>query len=167
LYQWTRDGEAGASLRVHVGNDQVTLSYRHRSDGEEWNDQRYFVRLTWTACNFGGRRPWFRCPKAGCGRRVAILYMGGRVFACRHCYRLAYQSQRENQVDRAARRADRIRETLGWPPGVYNGKGRKPRGMHWRTYVRLTAQHDALVKISLAGMVARLNLLRKSLDKWA
>ena len=37
----------------------------------------------------------FICPAAGCGRRVAILYRGG-IFACRHCYRLAYASSRED-----------------------------------------------------------------------
>jgi hypothetical protein len=37
---------------------------------------------------------WFICPAVGCGRCVAILY-GGGIFACRHCYRLAYASSRE------------------------------------------------------------------------
>ena len=83
---------------------------------------------------------------------------GGAIFACRHCYRLAYPSQRETDDDRAARRADRIRERLGWEPGILNGNGLKPKGMHWRTFERLTAEHDAFVEESLAGMAQRFGI---------
>jgi hypothetical protein len=96
---------------------------------------------------------------------VAILY-GGDYFVCRHCSQLAYPSQRETYDDRAARQAERIRERLGWVPGILNGKGWKPKGMHWRTFKRLTAQHDALVTISLAEIEARLNSLGESLNDW-
>jgi hypothetical protein len=109
------------------------------------------VKCTWTPCNFGGRRAWFVCPAMGCGRRVAILY-GGSIFACRHCYRLAYPSQRETDVDRAMRRADAIRRRLGWEPGILNGDGGKPKGMHWRTFERMKAEHDALVVEALADL---------------
>jgi hypothetical protein len=89
-------------------------------------------------------RPWFICPATHCGRRVAILY-GGEVFACRHCHKLAYQCQRESPDDRAKRRADKIRVRLGWEPDILNGEGFKPKGMHWRTYRRLTDEHDEWV----------------------
>jgi hypothetical protein len=46
------------------------------------------VPLEWTACNFGGERPWFICPGAGCSRRVAVLHAAGKHFLCRHCYDL-------------------------------------------------------------------------------
>jgi len=64
------------------------------------------------------------------------------------------------------RRADRIREKLGWGPGILNDNGCKPKGMHWKTFERLTAQHDAFVQISLAGLAAYLNLPGESLDGW-
>jgi len=118
----------------------------------------YPVYLDWTDCNLAGRRPWFRCPARGCGRRVAILY-GGSIFACRHCHQLAYASQREAGYDRAARKADRIRDKLGWEPGILNGEGGKPKGMHWRTFERLQTEHDALVGESLAGMARRFGWL--------
>jgi hypothetical protein len=70
-----------------------------------------------TPCNLGGWRAWFICPAVGCGRRVAILY-GGGIFACRHCYRLADASSREDAGGRATRRADRLRARLGWHPGI-------------------------------------------------
>jgi hypothetical protein len=156
--QWNRDGEVVASISACTESDRVILTYSHRSGGEDWEDENLPVYLEWTPCSLGGQRPWFLCPAHGCGRRVAILY-GGAIFACRHCYKLAYPSQREVAYDRIATRADRIREKLGWKPGILNGKGGKPTGMHWKTYERLTAQHDALVHISLAGIAARLNLL--------
>jgi len=79
---------------------------------------------------------------------------------------LIYPSQRETWDDRAARKADRIRDKLGWEPGILNGNGWKPKGMHWSTFERLTAQHDAFVQVSLAGMAAKLNLLGESLNDW-
>ena len=165
VWHWSRDGESLGSISVRTESDRVILEYRQRRDGEEWRHESYPVYLDWTSCHFGGKRPWFLCPARGCGRRVAILY-GGGIFACRHCYQLAYPSQRETWDERAARRADRIRDKLGWEPGILNGNGWKPKGMHWNTFERLTAQHDAFVQISLAGIAARLNLLGESLDDW-
>ena len=153
------------SIRARTEPERVILTHRHRSGGDDWKDESYPVYLDWTACHLGGQRPWFLCPAQGCRRRVAILY-GGGIFACRHCYQLAYPSQRETDDDRAARRADRIREKLDWEPGILNGNGWKPNGMHWNTFERLTAQHDAFVQVSLAGMAARLNLLGGSLEDW-
>ena len=88
---------------------------------------------------------------------MAILY-GGGIFVCRHCYQLAYPRQRETWDDRSARRADRIRDKLGWEPGILNGNGWKLKGMHWNTFERLTARHGTFVQISLAGMAVKLNL---------
>jgi hypothetical protein len=164
-WQWSRDSETVASIRVRTEPGRVILTYSHRSGGGDWKDQSYPIQLDWTPCNLGGERPWFLCPAMGCGRRIAILY-GGSIFACRHCYQLAYPSQRETADDRAARRADRIREKLGWEPGILNGNGWKPKGMRRNTFEQLTAQHDDFVAISLAGMAARLNLLGESLDDW-
>jgi hypothetical protein len=164
-WRWSCDGEVVASINVRTEPDRVILRYRHRSGGEDWKDESYPVYLDWTACHRGGQRPWFLCPARGCCRRVAILY-GGGIFACRHCYQLAYPSQRETWDDRAARRADRIRDKLGWEPGILNGNGWKPKGMHWSTFERLTARHDAFVQIALAGMSARLKMVGESLDDW-
>jgi len=164
-WQWSRNGSQIAAIRARVETDRVVLVYRHKTGGADWKDEEYPVYLEWTPCHLGGTRPWFLCPASGCGRRVAILY-GGGIFACRHCHELGYPSQREPDYERAARRADKIRDRLGWEPGILNGAGLKPKGMHWRTYDRLTAQHDAFVSASLAGMAARVRLLGDSIDDW-
>ena len=162
-WNWLRRGETVASIRIRTEVDRVILNYRSSSNGGEWREMEYPVRRDWTGCHLGGRRAWFLCPVQGCGRRVAILF-GGSVFACRHCHKLNYECQREPGHDRAARRADRIRDRLGWEPGMLNGNGCKPKGMHWRTFQRLQAEHNAFVQASLAGMAQRLGLVNRRLD---
>jgi len=66
--------------------------------------------------------------------------------------------QRETGYNRMARRANKLRDKLGWEPGFLNGNGGKPKGMHWSTFERLTAQHDAFVQASLAKIAARYRL---------
>lgn len=160
-WQWLRGGKAVASINLRTGNEaplcQVTLDYRTRQYGEEWKDMKYPVYLSWTGCNYGGQRAWWLCPARGCGRRVAVLY-GGSVYACRHCHKLAYSSQREQAHDRAGSRADTIRKLLGWEPGILNGNGGKPKGMHWTTFMRLQGIHNAYVNQALEGMSAKLGL---------
>ena len=155
---WASLGKPAASIHVRTESNRVILTYRHRRGSAEWNDECYPIYLDWTACNLGGHRPWFLCPTTGCNRRVAILY-GGEIFACRHCRQLVYPSQREPEFERAARRTDGIREKLGWELGVLNGEGSKPKGMHWSTYERLTAQHRDLEQTFLAGVAAYLRSL--------
>lgn len=149
---WSRGGEETGSINVEGAPWCVVLDYRSREYGGEWHAQRYPVHLETTPCHLGGVRHWFLCPANGCGRRVAMLY-GGEVFACRHCHRLAYPSQRETPGDRAARRADGIREKLGWQGGVLNGPERwnRPKGMHQTTFDRLCWEHDRLANRALAG----------------
>jgi hypothetical protein len=153
-WQWTCDGETVASIQMRAEQDHILLIYRHRSGGGDWKDEQYPVRIVRTPCHLGGSRPWFICPAIGCGRRVAILYDGG-IFACRHCYQLAYASSRDDAGGRATRRADRLRARLGWAPGILNGEGGKPKWMRWRTFERLTAQHDALVGRSTQAMMLK------------
>ena len=154
-WQWTRNGEAVASIQMRTELDRVILTYRHRSGGGDWKDEQYPICIERTRCHLGGSRPWFICPALGCGRRVAILY-GVGIFACRHCYQLAYASSSEEAGDRATRRADRLRARLDWEPGILNGEGRKPKWMRWPTFERLAAQHDELVERSMQAMMAKL-----------
>ncbi len=162
-WAWSRNGETTATINLTVGADRVTLDYRQRERGGEWRPMNYPVRLDWTGCNFGGRRVWWQCPVAGCGRRVAVLF-GGTVFACRHCHHLAYRSQREADHDRASRWVDKLRDRLGWEPGIINGSGSKPKGMHWRTFERLKFEHDAHVTQTLIWIATKFGLLGDGRD---
>jgi len=163
ITSWSRDGNTIASIQVRAEADRVVLNYQSRNHNDDWQAKEYPIYLDWTDCHLGGRRAWFRCPAQGCSRRVAILYSGA-LFACRLCRQLAYESQRETGPDRAARRADRIRDKLGWERGILNGDGIKPKGMHWRTFERLKGEHDALVNESLADLAKRFGLLDRIMD---
>ena len=140
---WSSRGERVGTIGFRTEGDRLWLSYKHRKPGGEWETLDYPVNLEWTRCNFGGSRPWFLCPAMGCGRRTATLY-GGRVYACRQCYHLAYLSQRQSRSDRAADRAERLLEKLGWADiaTVLDPVPPRCKGMHERTYRRLAAQYE-------------------------
>jgi hypothetical protein len=144
-------------MQISVDAWQVELIYGYTANGLPAESIRQVVMLETTPCTLGGSRPWFCCPT--CSKRVAVLYGKGRLFACRHCKGLAYASQRESSSDRANRRVDRIRKQLGWPAGIFNGQGGKPKGMHWRTYVQLAAEHGLLVDTILQGIAQQFGFL--------
>jgi hypothetical protein len=79
-----------------------------------------------------------------CGRQVAKLYGAGRLFACRHCYRLGYAVQRGGPMDRAHHRLARLHRKLG---SDYEGPAAlppaKPKWMRSRTYSRIAGQIEA------------------------
>ena len=155
-----RRGETRAEINIEAFDLSMLLRYKATNGGER-KSYDYAVGLSWTGCNYGGRRPWFLCPC--CGRRVAILY-GGAMFACRHCRKLAYEVQRETAGDRAIRRADAIRRRLGWPAGILNSMGDRPKHMRHTTYLRLLHEYNALVQIGLEGIQRDLGLVNARLD---
>lgn len=87
------------------------------------------ILMVHTPWHFGGNRAWFICPVRG--ERVAVLYMRGGRFACRHCQRVAYLSQSEDALGRAWRKQHKAEAKLG-------PDGERPRGMHSATYERLS-----------------------------
>jgi hypothetical protein len=121
-WTWTMDSERVASINVETQRHSVTLKYRSRSYGEDWSDVEQRVAIAWTPCRFGGERSWFVCSVASngvyCGRRVTKLYGSGRLFACRHCYRLAYAGQQESAHQRGLGKSQKIRMRLGGSPNM-------------------------------------------------
>jgi hypothetical protein len=161
-WSWhTRDGERVAWIQVRVQpGQQVTLIYRVREGGREWQDVEQPVVLTWTPCHYGGQHPWFICPGVVngcvCGRRVAILYGAGRYFLCRHCYDLTYESQQEDRPTRLITKAQNIRRRLGGSANSMEPFPAKSKGMHWRTYSRLYLKARSAERGSLHAMLAHL-----------
>ena len=160
-WQWSQDGERVADIAVRVaGQYEVVLSYRSRSYGEEeWESVEQHIPLEWTDCHIGGQRPWFVCSvfRSGvyCGRRVAKLHAGGKLFACRHCYNLAYQSQHEPPYGRALLKTQNIRMKLGGSPSLAEPFPDKPNGMHWRTYQRLRMEAEVAETAYCIGAAER------------
>jgi hypothetical protein len=155
---WSRNGEPAGSIGATIQEQLVVLNYRwRRGDTNEWEDIEEPVPITWTPCNYGGKRPWFLCPGVvngrNCGRRVAKLYVAGKYFLCRHCYGLSYSSQNENEMDRALRKVSKLEARLG------DCKWSKPKGMHQRTFERLSSKLFSANEDYCDGLVA---FLRRS-----
>jgi len=131
-WQWTRGDDIAGDINIRPEFERLNLSYKFLPSLESF---QYPVFLQRTQCNYGGTRVWFECP--GCGRRVAILY-GGRIFACRSCYQIAYDSQREQHRDRLYRRAQKLHVRLGGDGNLTHDLPRKPTGMHWDTFERMS-----------------------------
>jgi hypothetical protein len=172
-FSWTltRDSERVASINVETQTHAVTLKYRSRSYGEDWSDVEQRVPIAWTPCRFGGERPWFVCSVAAngmyCGRSVTKLYGAGRLFACRHCYQLAYASQQEPARRRGLRKSQKIRMRLGGSPNMLEDFPEKPKGMHWRTYERWGRVHAVAEKRSTIGLMRFVERLSSRLSRRA
>jgi hypothetical protein len=147
-WQWTYRDETTAFIAISGGKQAVSLDYRVKSGGEDWQSVQQRVPIRWTSCRFGGERPWFVCDVRAngvyCGRQVAKLYGAGRLFACRHCYRLGYRVQRGGSMDRAHLHLGRLHRKLG---ADYDGPDGlpppRPRWMRHRTYNRVVQQIEA------------------------
>lgn len=90
-----------------------------------------FITELRTACNYGGARSWFACPR--CQRRVGVLFLRGAAgFICRHCGRVAYSSQSADDIGRSWLKQHKAEQRLlgGW---------KRPKGMHRATRDRLVA----------------------------
>jgi hypothetical protein len=148
-WHWSNGRESWISYRVEPEQGGVRLTYTvNKTEGFD-----YLVSVTYTTPNYGGRRPWWLCPT--CYRRVRILY-GGRMFACRQCTGVYYETQQskallvriDNQLYRIRRRLagdSKITEHL---PIL------KPKYMHWRTYSRLAMRYYHLQKLRILSIGA-------------
>lgn len=103
---WTRrlsGNVSSAEIVVDATCEQpyVRLIYtitRQRDGSTE--DYDYPIQLAQTRCYFGGLRYWFLCPH--CGRRSGKLYRRptGKIFLCRICNDLTYESRNESRIGR-------------------------------------------------------------------
>jgi hypothetical protein len=131
--QWS--GQPLELLRIQASEGE--LHFRYNTNLQSWQRREVDlpVKLEWTPCNYGGRRPWFLCPRRGCGRRVAILY-GASDLGCRTCRRLTYNTQRVPPASRSLERAQRLRVRLGGSVDMTQPFPTRPEGMHFLTYMK-------------------------------
>jgi hypothetical protein len=176
-WEWKRDGERVASISMRTEENRIVISYRYRRNDEEWQSIEEPISIIRVPCAYGGTRPYFICPGVVngrvCNRRVIKLYGPGRYFLCRHCYRLAYASQREDHMDRTLRRANKIRQRLGGDPGMASVFPERPKGMWRRTYQRLREQTfqaefaaDEAFELRAERLLSRFNQTRDNRSFW-
>lgn len=160
---WSSNGKSTGDIRVMTYGDSLKLIYRFRSGLEEWQDVEETVHLNWTSCNFGSQRVWFICPGVVdgryCGRRVGMLYLGGRYFLCRHCYELTYSTRQEREPFRLLTKAQKIRERLGASISILDPVWEKPKGMHWTTFHRLVSKASEAEYMSNLALARQLGIL--------
>ena len=132
--------ERRCSARLGDGEPREAATGTRPTSGE-WMVVDEPVSIVRVPCRFGGSRPYFRCPgvvnNVPCGRRVAKLYLAGRLFLCRHCNSLTYASRNEGTWDRAVRRVFKLRAGLGGDLAPGSPIPKRPKGMWQSTYDRL------------------------------
>jgi hypothetical protein len=149
---WVRGEEETARMHVAALAHAAVVRYCYQTARGDWVPVTVPMALTWTPCHYGGSRPWFRCPQ--CTRRVAVLYMVGPQFVCRHCCGLPYASQQQDYATRMAEQARKIRQRLGASPNlcVPVGWRDKPPGMHGRTFAALLRREARYRHAALAAL---------------
>ncbi len=114
---WKRNGKEIGSVQflVWTGGQfpnkkpNITLRYKSRTNGGDWQELNYEIELETTKCNFGGERYWFKCPE--CNKRACVLY-GGTIFKCRSCHGLVHKSRNESTLDQAIRAFHKKKDQL-------------------------------------------------------
>ncbi len=162
LKPWLRyplEWNNGSNIVIETRPGAIELFYGISRNGQPREDVHIEVPLSWSSCNYGGKRPWFICPGNGCGKRVAKLYLAGKYFLCRHCHDLAYLSQRQGKEFRLIDKAQKIYCRLG-----VNGYDdlyfkSKPKGMHQTTYDRLRDEAEELESEALQAACIRFKLI--------
>ena len=144
LMRNVQTGEQMAS--ISIAPTPTSLAIRYAVGGIPTAQDFHIVR---TPSPFGGSRPWLLC--GTCGRRVAVVFRRGGRFTCRHCCRLAYSSQAEDQIGRTWRRQRRLEQRL-------DDVVRRPKGMRRATHRRIV---DRIIECEQARDEAIVNFMRR------
>ena len=115
--------------------DGIRLIYTTNANSEAV-DHDYAVRFDYTEPNYGGVRPWFRCPECGTRRQKLCLPPGGYRFACRDCHDLGYLSSRQSGQS-VFRAIDRYREAFE----AADAEGRRPHPNDFISPKRAPGRH--------------------------
>ena len=144
------------TICIAMGGDRVRYQFTVHADRLHVTSHRLTVYLDRTACHYGGERLWFKCP--ACSTRVAVLYDVNQTFRCRQCHGIVHQSKRENEADRALRKALKVRDRLRAPSDLSEPIYHKPKGMHWKTFERLRHREACAGLASVMAMRAKIGI---------
>jgi hypothetical protein len=163
-WSWERNGRKVASIGVEVESHRIVLWYGIRGPRRKYTLFKEPVYLEFSPCNYGGKRPWFLCPRC-CRRVVALDYCGH--FSCRCCQGLVYQSQQVCRWKRAVRRMQKIRMRLGGCPDLGIPFPPKPPQMRWSTYERLVLEEQKAAEEHLTALKGGIERAEDSAEKLA
>lgn len=171
-FSWNRGDRSLGSIGVAVLNrNSIRLHYDswigdNRSNAKSLD---YPIPVSWTECNFGGKRPWFICPGMvngqACRRRVAKLYLDGSYFLCRHCHDLTYETRQTGKQDQALKKCQKIREQLGGSANMTTPFPPRPKGMHFKTYFKIQHEYYNALDQYNASLMASLDRINGFLSR--
>jgi len=129
------------SLTVQAQRDSLYLQYY--SNSRTYTQE---ISVLYQSCHYGGKRPYFICPK--CFQKRTDLYLGKTGdFRCRVCQEYAYRSQRLNAHQRHANRAMLLKKKITSADQPYFCI-EKPKGMWTTTFNKVL---DRIVKHEMAS----------------
>lgn len=158
---WSTNGRRHSTISYSVDLTDPAgswLELRFRRGGEGGEDVVQRINLVCTRPNFGGLRWWMTCPYKHVRAGKLYLPPGGDRFASRKAWRLAYQSQRSAQRDRAFDALFRLQRKLGGREG-WEEPIRRPKGMWRRTFERYEQRYwelDGICGAEMMGLVLKL-----------
>ncbi|WP_460764673.1 hypothetical protein [Lysobacter fragariae] len=129
------------TLRATIGEESGVATLECNFGGEPRPTMER-IEIVSIPAHFGGRLWFFVCPFSG--RRARKIY---RWPGMGFCHREAspvppsYAHQNEAHLERTASAMARVRKRLGGWPGKVE---KKPAGMDWGTYCRLSVRHAEL-----------------------
>lgn len=145
---------------IKQSHQDSVLYFSYTHNGKSYN---YSVRLDKTACNYGGNRYWYVCPK--CGRRTSVLYCAG-IYMCRRCIGANYESQLNRDRDRLITKRNKIASKLEWIGQFAEiGQEIRPKGMHQKTFYNLVCQFRILEMRISKSFGADLEKLQKKIER--
>ena len=98
-------------------------------------------RLTWIRTGGGKPRPLIVCQ---CRRNAQILYFHNGRYACKHCHRARYVSERQSKAGRRLWKAAKKRIEIDSFPSRFHSLSPKAKGRHSKKYARLVAEIQRL-----------------------
>ncbi len=128
---WSSHGESRGEIGYRYVPGNLILDYRYRQGEDEWVSVVQSIMISTTPCHFGGSRPWLHC--ARCERRCAVIYLRGKLFLCRGCHGLPYESQAIGAIERLINKKHKLGRRIY---AVYEGGTgwKKKKGMHNVTF---------------------------------
>lgn len=122
---WEIEGTFTFKSTVYIKENFFLISHQCN---EKIIKQR--IKISSTACHFGGNRQWFHCPLCD-ARRMTLFFDKNKNLSCRECNNLGYLSQKQNPFNRLFLNAQKLRQKiLAGDTSIEN----KPLNMQWKTY---------------------------------
>lgn len=156
---WSVNGRPSGAISYEATPEYIDLSFNYRrGPSEDWQPVEQRVYYARTECNYGGIRYWLLCPH--CKKRVGILCAADKLFLCRHCYQIPYESQQQGRFDRVITQKHKLGHFIF--DDYQGGRGwKKKKGMHWKTFEKLHARYRRLEYQSLIQTEVLLEKLHK------